>query len=134
MSGHRMASHEPGNLRDVSASRHAVVMRTYGLPDVLRVEPLPLPGLGPSEILIRTLAAAVNRSDLEIRSGNWPIRRDPPLPYVPGLEVLGEVATVGNDVVAVNVGDRVFTAMQGLGGVRALRDGVGVDNDVVGVA
>jgi len=50
---------------------------------------------------------------------------------VPGLEVLGEVATVGNDVVAVNVGDRVFTAMQGLGGVRALRDGGYADSVVV---
>jgi NADPH:quinone reductase and related Zn-dependent oxidoreductases len=131
MSEDGMSSRETGNLREASVSRHAVVMRTYGLPDVLRVEPLPLPDLGPSEILIRTLAAAVNRSDLEIRSGNWPIRRDPPLPYVPGLEVLGEVATVGNDVVAVNVGDRVFTAMQGLGGVRALRDGGYADYVVV---
>jgi NADPH2:quinone reductase len=121
-----------GGKRETAVARRAVVMRAFGPPDVLRVETLPLPDLGPSEILIRTLAAAVNHSDLEIRAGNWHIRRDPPLPYVPGLEVLGDVAAVGADVQAPRVGERVFTAMQGLGGVRAVRDGGYADHVVVG--
>jgi NADPH2:quinone reductase len=65
----------------------------------------------------------VNHSDLEIRSGNWNIRREPKLPYVPGLEVVGEVVEVASGVTDVRVGDRAWTMMQGLGGVRAERDG-----------
>jgi NADPH2:quinone reductase len=42
---------------------------------------------------------------------------------VPGLEVVGEVVEVAGDVTSVRVGDRVWTTMQGLGGVRAERDG-----------
>lgn len=78
--------------------------------------------LGEGEIRIRSLASAVNRSDLEIRAGNWTIRREPKFPYVPGLEVVGDVVecAAGLDI---RVGDREWTMMQGLGGVRAERDG-----------
>jgi NADPH2:quinone reductase len=65
----------------------------------------------------------VNHSDLEIRAGRWPIRRDPPFPYVPGLEAVGEVVATGAEVDSVTVGANVVTMMQGLGGVRAERDG-----------
>jgi NADPH2:quinone reductase len=39
------------------------------------------------------------------------------------LEVVGDVVEVGREVVGVRTGDRVWTMMQGLGGVRAERDG-----------
>jgi NADPH2:quinone reductase len=39
------------------------------------------------------------------------------------LEVVGDVFDVSGDVEGVRVGDRVWTMMQGLGGVRAERDG-----------
>ena len=58
-----------------------------------------------------------------IRAGNWAIRRDPRFPYVPGLEVVGDVVEVASGVEGVRAGDRVWTMMQGLGGVRAERDG-----------
>ena len=98
-------------------------MRQYGGPDVLRLERLPLAALRPDEIRVRSIASAVNHSDLEIRAGNWPILRADPFPYTPGLEVLGEVVEIGADVLEVRVGDRVITMMQGLGGVRAQRPG-----------
>lgn len=102
---------------------HAIVMRATGPPEVLRLEALPLPVLAASEIRIRMLAAAVNRSDLEIRAGNWPIRRTSPFPYVPGLEVVGEVVEAGDAVDSGRLGETVITMMQGLGGVRSLRPG-----------
>src|SRR5262249_57341951 len=63
-------------------------------------------------------------------------RRREPFPYVPGLEVVGEVAAVGAAVTSVRPGDRVITMMQGLGGVRSERPGgyqelVTVDADAV---
>jgi NADPH2:quinone reductase len=101
----------------------AIVMRQYGGPDVLRLEDVPLALLQPDEIRIRTIASAVNHSDLEIRAGDWPILRPDPFPYTPGLEVVGDVVEVGAAVSEVRVADRVITMMQGLGGVRAQRPG-----------
>jgi NADPH2:quinone reductase len=98
-------------------------MRSTGEPSVLVLEDVELPPLRAGEIRIRSLASAVNHSDLEIRAGNWPIRRDPKFPYIPGLEVVGEVIEIAPGVAEVRVGDRVWTMMQGLGGVRAERDG-----------
>jgi len=101
----------------------AIVMRRTGPPEVLALEPVDLPPLAPGDVRIRALASAVNHSDLEIRTGSWAIRREPRFPYVPGLEVVGEVVDVASDVTFVRAGDRVWTMMQGLGGVRAERDG-----------
>ena len=72
---------------------------------------------------LRSLASAINHSDLEIRAGHWPILREPRFPYVPGLEIVGEVVEVARGVEDFALGDRAWTAMQGLGGVRAERDG-----------
>jgi NADPH:quinone reductase len=101
----------------------AIVMRQYGPPDVLRLETISLPPLEADEIRIRTIASAVNHSDLEIRAGNWPILKPDPFPYTPGLEVVGEVAEVGENVSDVSIGDQVITMMQGLGGVHPERPG-----------
>jgi NADPH2:quinone reductase len=76
----------------------AVVMRKTGGPDVLAIEEVEAQPLRHGEVRIRTLASAVNHSDLEIRAGNWPIRRTPMFPYVPGLEVIGDVVVIGNIV------------------------------------
>ncbi len=92
-------------------------MQRYGPAEVLALETVDLLPLRPNEVRLRTLAAAINHSDLEIRAGNWPIRRKPPFPYVPGLEVVGEVLE------GRGAGSRAWTMMQGLGGVRAERDG-----------
>jgi NADPH2:quinone reductase len=101
----------------------AIVMRHTGGPEVLQVEPRALAPLAPGEMRLRALASAVNHSDLRIRAGDWLIRREPRFPYVPGLEVVGEVVEVARDVRDFAIGDRAWTTMQGLGGVRAERDG-----------
>src|SRR5215468_9416423 len=116
----------------------AVVMRSFGGPEVLRLEDVELVPLAAQDIRIRTIAAAVNHSDLEIRTGAWAIRRQDPFPYVPGLEVVGEVVEVGTAVTTVRPGNRVLTMMQGLGGVRSERPGgyqelVTVAADVVAI-
>jgi diguanylate cyclase (GGDEF)-like protein len=67
----------------------------YGPPEVLRYGPVPLQPLSPGDVRIRTLFAAVNHTDLEIRAGNWPVRKAAPFPYVPGVEVVGLVEEAG---------------------------------------
>ena len=113
-------------------------MRAFGGPEVLAPEELPVAALAPTDVRIRAIASAVNHSDLEVRAGAWKIRKADPLPYVPGLEVVGEIVEVGRRVSELRVGDRVITMMQGLGGVRAVRHGgyqelVTVDADACAV-
>ncbi len=110
-------------MRSETAGAHAVVMRRYGPPDVLRYEDVVLPPLAPQEVRIKSIASAVNHSDLEIRAGNWPVQKAEPFPYIPGLEVVGNVVDVGQAVQSVHPGDRVITMMQGLGGVSGRRPG-----------
>lgn len=100
-----------------------VAIHRTGPPDVLIVESRPAPPLAPGNARIRVLASAVNHSDLRIRAGDWAIRKPSPFPYVPGLETVGVVDEVAPDVTRYRPGDRVWTMMQGLGGVRAERDG-----------
>ena len=107
----------------MTTKSRAVVMRRTGPPEVLAIEEVALAPLTRGEVRLRMLASAINHSDLEIRAGNWPIRREQRFPYVPGLEVVGEVVEVAPDVREFAVGDRAWTTMQGLGGVRAERNG-----------
>lgn len=102
----------------------------FGGPEVLTLAGRSSAPLARGEVRVRALASAVNFSDLHVRSGSWRIRKPSPFPYVPGLEVVGEVieSTVDN----LRVGDRVWTAMQGLGGVRAERDGGYAEQVTVG--
>src|SRR5919109_1114668 len=108
----------------------AIVLRRYGPPDELRLEEVPQPPLVRGELRLRVLAAGVNRTDIEIRAGHWPILKDDPFPYIPGVEALGEVAEIGPDVSDFAVGDRAITMMMRLGGVRAERAG-GYQDEVV---
>ncbi|NBC19384.1 MAG: zinc-binding dehydrogenase [Bacteroidetes bacterium] len=101
----------------------AVQMTSYGPPAVLTVQDVSLPPLGATDVRFRVEAAPVNRADLEIRSGTWPVHRDDPFPYTPGLEAVGVVTETGDAVEAVDRGDRVITMMQGLGGVHATYPG-----------
>lgn len=98
-------------------------MRAYGGPEVLEWESVEAPELGAHEVRLRTIAAAVNRADCEIRSGKWPVQLDDPFPYVPGLEVLGEVVDCGAAVAGWQAGDRAITMMQRLGGIHGVRPG-----------
>lgn len=85
---------------------HAIEVTETGGPDVLTYVEKPEPVPGPGQVLIRADAIGVNFIDTYIRSGQYP--RD--VPFVIGQEVCGTVAALGDDVAALNVGDRVVTA------------------------
>lgn len=63
------------------------------------------PRPGPGEVLVRVRAGAVNFPDLLMTRGEY--QHKPPLPFVPGMEMAGEVAAVGEGVEAWSVGDAV---------------------------
>ena len=70
----------------------------------LRVEERAIPSPGPGEILVRVEACAVCRTDLHVVDGDLP---DPRLPLVPGHEIVGIVAALGEGVASAAVGERV---------------------------
>ncbi len=86
----------------------AIVVRQTGAPEVLRLETVPDPQPGAGQVLVRVRAAGVNPVDTYIRSGAYP--RAAGLPYTPGLDAAGTVASVGAGVTAFQTGDRVYTA------------------------
>jgi NADPH:quinone reductase len=102
--------------------RVAIQMERYGPPDVLVPVELPDHAPPPDEVVVRSVVSGVNRSDLLIRSGEWPVLSGA-FPYVPGLEVAGVVEQVGANVGSVKHGDRVITMMQRLGGAHGVRPG-----------
>jgi len=89
----------------------AILVREFGGPDVLRLEDVPDPKPGPSEVVVRIRAAGVNPVDAYIRSGTY--ARKPPLPYVPGSDGAGEIESVGAEVANIAAGDRVYIAGYG---------------------
>ncbi len=82
-----------------------------GGPEVLKPARAPLPQPKPDEVLIRVLAAGVNRPDVQQRKGVYP----PPPGASPiiGLEVAGEVAAAGPDAAGLQLGDRVCALTNG---------------------
>lgn len=84
----------------------AVLFRAHGGPDKLSYEDLPMPTIGPEEVLVRVKACALNHLDIWIREGNpaYPM----PMPHVSGSDVAGVVEQVGAQADHVTVGQRVF--------------------------
>ncbi|MFI4975302.1 MAG: NADPH:quinone oxidoreductase family protein [Caulobacterales bacterium] len=78
---------------------------------VLKDVPTPRPGAG--QVLVEVRAAAVNFPDLLQTRGEY--QHKPPLPFIPGLEISGEVAEVGEGVTRFTVGDAVAGGA-GIGG------------------
>jgi NADPH2:quinone reductase len=98
---------------DLPAEMTAVAAARPGGPEVLELQRLPLPQPGPGEVLIRVAAAGINAPDLGQRRGTYP----PPPGASPliGLEVGGEIAAVGPDIVQWKPGDRVVALTNGGG-------------------
>lgn len=90
----------------------AIVITRPGPPDVLRLRDVPEPTPGPSQVLVRVHATAVNRADLLQRAGAYPPPPDVP-PDIPGLEYAGTVAAVGQGVTRWRTGDRVMGLVGG---------------------
>lgn len=86
----------------------AIVFHEHGGPDKLALEELPVPEIGPGEVLIRVRACGVNRLDLMTREGK--VGAKVQLPHISGSEVAGDVAQVGDRVSEVADGQRVAVA------------------------
>ena len=91
----------------------AIVRETYGPPDVLHLEDVPLPTVGDGDVLVRVQAASAN-------AGDWHLLRGTPLPFrlvaglrtpkfkILGNDIAGRVEAVSRNVTQFRPGDNVF--------------------------
>ena len=80
----------------------AMLFEAPGKP--LRLAALPVPRPGPGEVLVKVEACGVCRTDLHLIGGELP---DPKRPVVPGHEIVGRIAALGEGVIGFRPGERV---------------------------
>jgi NADPH2:quinone reductase len=84
-----------------------------GGPEQLKAAVRPVPQPGEGEVLVRVVAAGVNRPDIMQRQGRYP--PPPGASDLPGLEISGEVVALGPNAPGVSIGERVVALLPGGG-------------------
>jgi NADPH:quinone reductase-like Zn-dependent oxidoreductase len=90
------------------ATMKAVVLRSYGGPEVAKLEDVPRPEPKDDEILIRVVAASVNPVDVAIRKGYLAELIGNKFPLIIGMDAAGTVEKTGAKVTRFKVGDAVL--------------------------
>ena len=86
----------------------AAVIHQFGDTDVLKYEDIETPKPQSGHILIKVLAAGVNRLDHYLREGS--IVPELPFPHILGADASGEIAELGEGVTGFEIGERVLVA------------------------
>jgi len=88
----------------------AIRIHSFGGPDVLTIENVPIPAIRPDELLIEVHAASVNPVDYKIRSGAFRLSEIRP-PLTLGRDVSGTVRQVGAAMINFQPGDEVYALL-----------------------
>jgi NADPH:quinone reductase-like Zn-dependent oxidoreductase len=106
-----------GAVDSESAKMRAVVIHTYGGPEVMKLENVVRPEPAEDEVLIRVVAASINPVDVAIRKG-YLAELVGNFPLILGMDAAGTVEKVGNKMTKYKVGDPVFAffTLKGEGG------------------
>lgn len=94
----------------------AIGFDTNGSPDVLRELELPVPAPGPGQVLVEVAYAGVNFAEVQHRRGEFGEPDGPGGTDVPGLEVSGHVAALGEGVSGFTEGEAVAAYLPAFGG------------------
>ena len=85
----------------------AVRYHRYGDSDVLKYEEAPRPVPGPQQVLVKVAATSFNPVDAGIRGGYLSDVYEISFPHIPGVDVAGTVAELGDQVQGWSIGDAV---------------------------
>jgi NADPH:quinone reductase-like Zn-dependent oxidoreductase len=88
----------------------AAYFMEHGGPEVFQYGDVPDPVAGPGQVLIDVHAASVNGADWKTRTGYY--RKVAQFPYVPGRDISGVVAALGEGVNDLAVGNPVFGVVE----------------------
>jgi len=83
----------------------ASIFHETGEVEVLKYEDIDTPSIGENDVLVSVKASTLNSLDLKLRAGTSP--RPVKLPHIGGVDVAGEIESVGSGVENINPGDRV---------------------------
>ena len=83
----------------------AIFCKEWGKPELLTVRTAEVPRFGGDQVLIAPRAWGVNFADLVLIGGHYHLK--PPFPFIPGMEVAGEVVAAGPGATTFRPGDRV---------------------------
>ncbi|TKB26344.1 NADPH:quinone reductase [Desulfopila sp. IMCC35006] len=92
----------------------AIEVRKFGAPEVMELVEKPALLPGPDEVVVQVAAIGVNPVETYIRAGTYPML--PELPYTPGGNVAGTIASCGPEVTRWQKGDRVYSVATVSGG------------------
>ena len=98
---------------DLPRSMSAIAIETPGGPDVLQCVTHDVPVPADDEILVKVMAAGVNRPDCLQRRGMYPVPAD--ASPLPGLEISGIIVAVGSAVQRWRIGESVMALCHGGG-------------------
>jgi len=127
----------------------AIRIHSYGGPEVMQGEELPLPTPGPGQVLVRVEAASVNFLDVQKRRGELVGQafyrrgrdREPDLPATLGSQGVGVIEELGPEVDNVKIGDRVVFvgdsyathALAPAAWLSRVPDGIGIEQAAAGM-
>ncbi|MEH2249495.1 NAD(P)-dependent alcohol dehydrogenase [Nostoc sp.] len=94
----------------------AVVIRRYGVAEVLQYEDVEQPKIQPTQLLVKVRASSVNPIDWKIRQGMLSLIIGSKFPKILGFDVAGEVVEVGSGVTRFKPGDAVYGSTSFPGG------------------
>lgn len=83
----------------------SIRVKTRGGCEVLKYQDEIKPDCTSNRVLLKIIAAGINFADIMQHQGTYPLQL--PLPYTPGMEVIGIVEEVGAEVTDVRLGERV---------------------------
>ncbi|MEU5265811.1 NADP-dependent oxidoreductase [Amycolatopsis sp. NPDC021455] len=86
----------------------AIRFDEYGDVEVLRVEDVPKPAPGRGQVLVEVRAAGINPGEAAVRKGLFHERYPATFPSGQGSDFAGVVASLGEDVEEIAVGDEVI--------------------------
>ncbi|MGO4956847.1 NAD(P)H-quinone oxidoreductase [Luteococcus sp. Sow4_B9] len=91
----------------------AITVTEAGGPEQMQWSEVETPTPAAGEVLVKTIAAGVNRADLLQRKGHYP--PPPGISEIMGLEATGTVVELGAGVTGLSVGDEVVCLLAGGG-------------------
>lgn len=98
----------------------AIVNKKYGSPDILELREVDRPEPKPNQVLVKVIAASLNRADWYLLKGEpFPVRLAAglfkPKNQILGADISGIVERVGSSITQLKVGDEVYGDLSGIG-------------------
>ena len=103
-------------------------LHSYGGPETLHLDDIPIPKPGPSQVLVAVSNVGMNPFDWKIREGYVKDFLPLQLPTTLGVDFAGTVVSLGEGASRFKIGDRVMTMSQSLG---AFAEHIVVDESIL---